>query len=137
MRKMTVKKRGRFVLEAAALVPGMCLLLVYLCFFILYAHDYAVCAHTALQSGVKGIYREGNSSRQIEEQIRNDLQQKLKERLLWVQNPETEVQVNPLWVEIHISGGGVFWPKEQIELWQKIYRIDPGESVRRSRWLRE
>lgn len=132
-----MKRKGRFVLEAAALIPGMCLLLVYLFYFTLYAHDQAAGAQTALQVGVKAIYREGKSSGQIEEAIRADLQQKLTERLLWVRNPEIEVKVSPLQVEIRISGGGGFWPKEQVEIQQKIYRIQASESVRRSRWLKE
>lgn len=119
------------------LVPGICLLLVYLCFFTLYVHDYAVCVHTALQTGVKGIYCEGQSSRQMEENIRTDLEQKLKERFLWVQNPEIKVHVNPVQAEICVSGTGGFLSRERMEVRQKIYRINPGESVRRSRWLRE
>lgn len=132
-----MKRKGRFVLEASALVPGICLLLVYLCFFTLYAHDYAVCVHTVLQTGVKGTYHEGQSDREIERNIENDLQQKLEERFLWVRDSEIEIHANPVQVEIYVSGTGGFWPREQIEVRQKIYRIDPGESVRRSRWLRE
>lgn len=132
-----MKKKGRFVLEASVLVPGISLLLVYLCFFTLYTHDCAVCVHTALQSGVKGIYRDGQSSRQIEENIRKDLREKLGERLLWIREPEIEVQVNPVQAKIRISGSGGFWPREQIETEQKLYRVKASESVRRSRWLRE
>ena len=47
-----MKKKGRYVVEAAYLVPVICILLVYLVFFTLYAHDYAVCAHTALECGI-------------------------------------------------------------------------------------
>ena len=82
-----MKQRGRFVLEAALLTPGICILLVYLVYFTLYAHDYAVLAHCALESGVKGIYWEGQSDQETEQEIREDLQWKLQERLLWVQLP--------------------------------------------------
>lgn len=136
-RRMDVKKKGRFVLEAAALVPGICLLIVHLCFFTLYAHDYAVCVHTALQAGVKGIYREEQSSRQIEENIKNDLRKKLEERLLWIQDPEIEVHVDPMRAEMKVSGKGSFWPQKEIVVQQNVYRIKASESVRRSRWLRE
>lgn len=68
------KKKGRFVLEAAALIPGVCILLVYLVYFTLYAHDYAVCSHAALEAGTKGIYREGDSGGEMEEKICRDLQ---------------------------------------------------------------
>ncbi len=134
---MDMKKRGRFVLEAAVLVPGICLLLVQLCLFTLYAHDYTVCVHTSLEAGVKGIYPEGFSNRKIEEHIRNDLCRKLKERLLWLRNPETEVRVNPIQAEIIVTGTGGFWPAERIKVRQKIYRIQASENVRRSRWLKE
>ena len=70
------KKKGRFVLEAAALIPGVCILLVYLVYFTLYAHDYAVCSHAALEAGTKGIYREGDSGGEMEEKICRDLQKK-------------------------------------------------------------
>lgn len=132
-----MKKKGRFVLEAAALVPGICLLIVQVCFFTLYAHDYAVCVHTVLQTGVKGIYCEGQSSRQIEENIKNDLQKKLEERLLWMQSPEIEIHVNSVRAEIKVSGKGSFWPRKEIAVQQNLYRIKAVESVRRSRWLRE
>lgn len=132
-----MKKKGRFVLEAAVLVPGICMLLVCLCFFILYAHDYAVCRHAALESGVKGIYREGQSSSQIEVNIKRDLEWKLEERLLWIKNPEIEICVNPVWAEITLSGTGSFWPEGRIEVTQKIYRIQNSEIIRRSRWLKE
>lgn len=132
-----MKRKGRFVLESAVLVPGICLILVYLCFFTLYAHDYSVCAHTVLQAGVKGIYCEGQSSRQIEENIRTDLRSKLEERLLWMRETEMEIHAYPVWVEIKVSGAGRFWPQKEIEVQQKLYRIKAGESVRRSRWLKE
>lgn len=132
-----MKTKGRFVLEAAVLVPGICILLLYLCFFTLYAHDYAACVHTVLQSGVKGIYREGLSDRQTEENIRKDLQEKLEEKLLWIQDFEIEIHVNPVRAEITLSGTGSFWPRREIKIQQKIYRVNAGRSVRRSRWLRE
>lgn len=132
-----MKRRGRFVLEAVVLVPGICLLLVQLCFFTLYAHDYTVCVHTSLEAGVKGIYPSGFSNRKTEENIEADLRQKLKERLLWLRNPEIEIQVNPVQAEIIVTGTGSFWPAERIEARQKIYRIQASEAVRRSRWLKE
>jgi len=78
------RKKGRFVLEAAYLVPMVCLLMVYLVRFTLYAHDCAVCAHTMMEAGMKGIYREEKTSGEMEDLIRQDLQKKLKERLLWM-----------------------------------------------------
>lgn len=131
-----MKKRGRFVLEASFLVPGICLLLVCLVMLTLYAHDYAVCAHTMLETGVKGIYRDGSSSGQAEEAIRRDLEQKLSERLLWVRQPKVEVSVNPVRVSIRTTGSGMVFPAKAIDLQQQIYRIQTSEAVRRSRWLR-
>lgn len=132
-----MKRKGKFVLEAALLVPGICILLVYLVYFTLYAHDYAVFAHGALESGVKGIYREGISDSQAEQKIREDLQQKLPKRLLWVRNPEIEVQVSPVRAVISLSGDGPFLSVGRIQLQQTLYRIVPVEFVRRSRWLRK
>ena len=88
------RKKGRFVLEAAYLVPMVCLLMVYLVYFTLYAHDCAVCAHTMMEAGMKGIYREEKTSGEMEDLIRQDLQKKLKERLLWMEAlPERVVLV--------------------------------------------
>lgn len=134
---MKWKRRGRFVVEAALLVPGICLLLVYAVFFTLYAHDYAVCAHAVMEAGVKGIYRDGTGDRNIEENIRADLERKLASRLLWMGDEEIEVQVNPLRVKIRVAGGGYFFPEEEIDVERTIYRIAPCETIRRSRWLRE
>lgn len=132
-----MKKRGRFVLEAAFLVPGISLLLVCMVMLTLYAHDYAVCVHTVLESGVKGIYRDGSSSGQAEEEISRDLEQKLSERLLWVREPEVEVSVNPVRVSIQMTGSGMAFPSKAIEIQQQIYRIQTSETVRKSRWLRD
>lgn len=131
-----MKKRGRFVLEASFLVPGICLLLVCLVMLTLYAHDYAVCVHTMLETGVKGIYWDGSSSGQAEEAVRRDLEQKLSERLLWVRQPKVEVSVNPVRVSIRTTGSGMVFPAKAIDLQQQIYRIQTSEAVRRSRWLR-
>lgn len=131
-----MKKKGRFVLEAAFLVPGISLLLVCLVMFTLYAHDYAVCAHTVLEAGVKGVYREGKSSGQTEEDIGRDLEQKLSERLLWVTQPDVEVSVNPVRVSIRMTGSGTAFPAKTIEIKQQIYRIQTSEAIRRSKWLR-
>jgi hypothetical protein len=134
---MDMKRRGRLVLEAAMLTPGICILLVYLVYFTLYAHDYAVLACCALESGVKGIYLEEQSSGQIEQKIEKDLQQKLSSRLLWIRDLETEVSVNPVHAVIHLTGTGEFLPVRTIEVEQKLYRVDPCETIRRSRWMRE
>lgn len=134
---MKLRRRGRFVIEAALLVPGICLLLVYAVFFTLYVHDYAVCAHAMMESGVKGIYRNGTGDRNIEENIRTDLERKLPSRILWMNDVNIEVQANPLRVKIHISGSGYFFPEEDIVVERTIYRIAPCETIRRSRWLRE
>lgn len=131
-----MKKKGRFVLEACFLVPAVCLLLVYAVFFTMYAHDYAVCANTALESGVKGTYRDRRPDLQIETEVRREIQQKLSERLLWMQHAEVEVNVNPVQLVIRISGKGGFLPVKEIQVQRKIIRTDPCGSVRRSRWLR-
>lgn len=131
-----MKKRGTFVVEASCLVPFICLLLVYVVFFTLYAHDYAVCAHTALEAGAKGIYRDGRSDRQIEEEVKEDAGYKLKERLLWMRQAEVEVSVDPIQLNIRIHGKGSFLPVDGIEIQRKFRRIQPCGILRRSRWMR-
>lgn len=130
-----MKKRGRFVLEAALLVPGICVLLVHLVYFMLYAHDYAVLVHGALESGVRGIYQEDLSDRQIERKIQEDLEQKLPERLLWIRQPQIQVRADPVRVVITLSGEGPFLSVGEIRTEQILYRNDPCEILRRSRWL--
>ena len=132
-----MRKKGRLVVEAALLTPGICLLLIYAVFLTLYAHDCAVCAHTALEAGIRGIYRDGAGDGQREELIRGDLEQKLSRQLLWVRETEIQVEVNPVRAVVRISGYGYFFPKEKLEVERTIYRTAPGETVRRSRWLRE
>jgi hypothetical protein len=132
-----LKKRGRFVVEAAFLVPGVCILLVYLVYFTFYAHDYAVVAHAALESGVKGIYRDGQTDEQCVSRIQKDLDQKLSERTLWILEPKTEVQVNPVKAVINISGQGSVLPVDGISLEQTLYRIQPCSTIRRSMRLKE
>ena len=129
------KRKGRFVLEAAILVPGICLILVSLVYFTLYAHDYAVCAHAALESGTKGIYREGDSHAEMEQKIRQDLKEKLEHRLLWVKAPEIQVQVNPAQAVIQISGQGDFLQGCHVKVTRKISRIRPCTTIRKYRWL--
>lgn len=135
--RMAVKLRGRFAVEASLLIPGICILLVYLFFFTLYAHDYAVCTHAALECGIKGIYRDGAAPVLIEERVEEDLRRKLSERLLWIRNLEVEVQVNAVREIVHISGAGSFLPVDGIEVNQTLYRYAPCETIRRSRWLRK
>ena len=132
-----MKQKGRFVLEAALLTPGICILLVYLVYFTLYAHDYAVLAHGALESGVKGIYEEHLPDGQIEKNIENDLRRKLKQRVLWIAEPEVEVQVNPVRAVVRLSGQGAFLNAGEILVEQSLYRLKPCAVIRRSRWLRE
>lgn len=132
-----MKQRGRFVLEAALLVPGICILFVYLAYFTLYAHDCAVLTHGALESGVKGIYRENRPDGQTLQRIREDLLQKLPERLLWLREPDIEVQVNPVKVSVCLSGRGPFLSVGEIRVRQDLYRVNPCEIVRRSRWLQK
>lgn len=129
------KKKGRFVLEAAVLVPGICLIMVHLVYFTLYAHDYTVCSHAALEAGTKGIYREGDSSEETEEKICRDLQEKLKYRLLWVKEPEIQVQVNPVQAVIQIAGQGDFLTGCSVKVERKINRIRPCTVIRKRRWL--
>ena len=85
-----MKKKGRFVIEAAYLVPFICILMVYLFYFTLYTHDYAVLVHGAFESGVKGLYEKELSHRQMEQKIKEDLETKLAERLLWAQEFRAE-----------------------------------------------
>lgn len=130
-----MKRRGRFVLEAALIVPGTCILLVYLVYFTLYSHDHAVLVHGALESGVKGIYQEDLSDRQIEQKIQEDLEKKLSGRLLWIRQPQIQVRVNPVRAVITLSGEGPFLSVGEIRIEQTLYRNDPCEIIRRSRWL--
>lgn len=129
------KRKGRFVLEAAILVPGICLILVSLVYFTLYAHDYAVCTHAALESGTKEIYREGDGSAEMEQKIRQDLKEKLEHRLLWVKEPDIQVQVNPAQAVIQISGQGDFLQGCSVKVTRKLSRIRPCTTIRKCRWL--
>ena len=88
-----MKKKGRYVVEAAYLVPGICILLVYIVFFTLYAHDHAVCVHTVLETAIRGSYPDGRTSGQIRDDMERELAQKLSERLLWLQEERVEVGV--------------------------------------------
>ena len=117
------RKKGRFVLEAAYLVPMVCLLMVYLVYFTLYAHDCAVCAHTMMEAGMKGIYREEKTSGEMEDLIRQELQKKLKERLLWMEAPDIAVDVNPVRARI------------RIETERTLYRISPCPALRMKLFL--
>lgn len=130
-----MKRRGRFVLEATLLTPMICMLLVYLVFFTLYAHDYAVCAHTALEAGVQGLYQDGRNDLRIASDVEAAALQKLGERLLWLKETEVNVEINPAKLVIQIDGTGSFLPVEGIKVIQELYRIQPCESIRRSRWL--
>ena len=130
-----MKRKGRYIVEAACLVPGICMLLVYLVFFTLYAHDYAVCIHTVLETGMKGCYPDGRTDRQVREEVEQELSQKLSGRLLWLQDKTVEVKVDPVRVRIRVSGTGSFIPVNGIEVQQTIYKVQPCETVRRSRWL--
>jgi len=130
-----MKRKGRYVVEAAYLVPGLCILLVYLVFFTLYAHDYAVCVHTALECGIQGSYVDARSDRQVEADLRQKLLQKLPQRLLWLQNETVEVKADPVRIGIKVSGTGSFLPVDGIHIQQTIYRINPFSIVRRRRWL--
>jgi len=131
-----MKKKGRYVLEAAFLTPWVCILLVYIVFFTFYAHDYAVCVHTMMQTGVKGIYRNSLSDSQIEKNIEEDLEQKLMERLLWVKEIKVEVHVNPIRASIQVCGSGSLLSVGEIKIQNNIYRNTPCETVRRSKWLK-
>lgn len=132
-----MKKKGRFVLEAALLTPGICILLVYLVYFTLYAHDHAVLVHAALEAGVKGIYREDLSNKRTEQKITEDLQRKLSERTLWIQDPKIEVQVSPVRAVIKLSGQGAFLQTGAVQVQQTVYRVNPCGIIRQSRRLRE
>lgn len=132
-----MKKKGRYVLEAAMLVPGICILLVYLVFFTLYAHDYAVCTQIAVEAGVKGLYPDGTSDGQIKEEVERDLRQKLSTRLFWVQEEDVMVELNPVRMKIQISGSGNFLPVDGLLVERELYRIQPCKTIRRCRWMEE
>ncbi len=132
---MYVRKKGRFVLEAAYLVPGICVLLVFLVYFTLYAHDYAVCTHAALESGTKGIYRLDRTATSEQAAIKADLEEKLAERLIWISDPEVEVNAGPLSVNVHIAGSGRFLTSYSIEVNRTLYRVNPCDTLRTTRWL--
>ncbi len=136
MKRQWNRKKGRFVLEASILVPMICILLVYLVYFTLYTHDCAVVTHGILESGVKGIYRDGRLDEVIREQMQEDLSRKLSERLLWMEDAEVEVRVSPLQAEIKVSGKGRFLPAQiEIKTVEKLYRVRPCKVIRRSRWM--
>lgn len=132
-----MKKKGRYVVEAAFLVPGICFLLVYVVFFSLYAHDCAVCVHTTLEAGIKGCYPDGRTDSQRKEDMERELSEKLSAQLIWLQNRHVEVRVSPLRVTLKVSGTGSFLPISGLETQQTIYRIRPCETIRRSRWMRD
>ncbi len=131
-----MKRKGRYVLEAALLVPGVCILLVYVVFFTLYAHDCAVCVHTVLEAGIEGCYQDGRSGEKIRADVEQEIRKKLSERLLWLQDETVEVSVNPVRLQIRMEGVGSFLPVDGIEVRQAVYRVRPCEVIRRSRWLR-
>ncbi len=136
MKRRWNRKKGQFVLEASILVPMICILLVYLVYFTLYTHDCAVVTHGILESGVKGIYRDGRSDEAIREQMQEDLSRKLSERLLWMEDAEVEVRVGPLQAEVKVSGKGRFLPAQiEIKTVEKLYRVRPCKVIRRSRWM--
>lgn len=131
-----MKRKGRYVVEAAFLIPGICMLMVYMVFFTLYAHDYAVCIHAVLETGIRGSYQDGRTNVQVKEDTERELAQKLSERLLWLQKKSLEVKVSPVRLSIRVSGSGSFLPVSGIEVQQEIGRIRPCETIRRSRWIR-
>ena len=131
-----MKRKGRYVLEAALLVPGVCILLVYVVFFTLYAHDCAVCVHKVLEAGIEGCYQDGRSGEKIRADVEQEIRKKLSERLLWLQDETVEVSVNPVRLQIRMEGVGSFLPVDGIEVRQAVYRVRPCEVIRRSRWLR-
>lgn len=131
-----MKRKGRYVLEAVLLVPGVCILLVYVVFFTLYAHDCAVCVHTVLEAGIEGCYQDGRSGEKIRADVEQEIRKKLSERLLWLQDETVEVSVNPVRLQIRMEGVGSFLPVDGIEVRQAVYRVRPCEVIRRSRWLR-
>lgn len=138
MKKLLGRKKGRYVLEAAVLMPGICILLVYLVYFTLYTHDCAVVTHGMLESGVKGIYRDARSDAARKEQIQEDLKDKLEERLIWIEDAEVNVTADPVRVKIEVSGKGRFLPAQiQIKKEETLWRIAPCKVIRRSRWLRK
>lgn len=132
-----MKRRGRFVVEAALLVPGLCMLLCCLVFFALYSHDYTMCAQTALECGTKGLYEDGSGNSQIESRIRQDLQQKLKERVLWASQVSEEVTVNAAQIQVVVTAKGNVWPMDTIEIRQTFLRVYPDRMIRAAKWLKE
>lgn len=134
---MDVKKKGRYVVEAAFLVPMICMLLVYVVFFTMYAHDCAVCVHTALEAGMKGCYPDGRTDAGRKTDMEKDFYEKLSEQLLWLQIKSVEVRLSPLRATLRVTGTGSFLPVSVLETQQTIYRIQPCETIRRSRWMKD
>ncbi len=132
-----VRKKGRFIVEASYLVPLICILLVFLVYFTLRAHDYAVCAHTAIECGVKELCQTGRTNREIQEQLQAGLEQKLPKRLLWMQEPRIETDVGPLSIKIHIEGPGKLLSEKGIQFQQTLSRREPCKTIRRIKWLKE
>lgn len=130
-----MKLQGRFVVEAAVLIPYTCIVMLYLCFCTLYTHDCAVAALAAVESGVKELYRDGDSEQQMEEKAVRDLEQKLRERLLLFQFPEIQAEAGPVRMCLKLTGGRVFFIQRDQEREQILYRINPCEVLRRSRWM--
>lgn len=125
------------MVEASFLIPWLCVLFVFLVFFTLYAHDHAVCVHTALECGIKGTYPDGRTNLQIQADVTEELRQKLSERLLWLQEETVEVRVSTARITVRIFGRGSFLPVPEIEVEKEIIRVWPCETLRRTRWMRK
>ncbi len=132
-----MKRKGRYVLEAAIIVPIICILLVYLVLFTFYAHDYAVATQVALEAGIKGLYPDGSTDSQKKEEIEKDLATKLSACFLWVQEDAITVELNPVRLKIDIAGRGDFLPVDGLRLRREVYRIQPCKTIRRCRWMEE
>lgn len=132
-----MKIKGRYVLEAAVIVPIIGILLVYLVLFTFYTHDYAVATQVALEAGIKGLYPDGSTDSQKKEKIEQDLIRKLSACFLWVQEDKITVELNPVRLKIDISGKGDFLPVDGLRLRREVYRIQPCRTIRRCRWMED
>lgn len=124
-------------MEGAVLIPCICLVLVNMVYFTFYVHDCVVCVHAVLETGVKGAWQDGRSDSQIEQELTEELRSKLRERLLWMKDAEIAVQINPVKLEICVSGSGGFLPVDGICMSKSIYRVHPCEMIRRRQWMND
>ena len=87
----------------------------------------------------EGGWPSGSANRRVvalePDLIRQDLQKKLQERLLWMEAPDITVDVNQVRARIRVSGTGPFLRKIKIETERTLYRISPCPALRMKLFL--